>query len=292
MSFRKILCPIDFSAGSTHALRAASRVAVRDRAELVLLNVAATPAMIYAAEAALPADLLAGQLDNGSDRLAAAVTEARALGVTAVSALLERGTAWDQIVATLADPTFDLCVVGTHGRTGLARVALGSVAEQVVRHSPCPVLTVRSDECGPLFRHILCPVDFSPSAARAAELAVHLVEPRGTLTLLHVLDLPVAAAGEVHDPALAAALGPDSSRHLGEWRDRLRAGTDVTIELRSRLGYPGAQILHELEQDATIDLVALGSHGRTGVGRALLGSVAEKVTRHARCAVLVAHVRG
>jgi nucleotide-binding universal stress UspA family protein len=290
MSFHKILCPVDFSAGSTNALRAAARLAVRDHAELVVVHVAVTPALIYASETPLPAELLTEQLDAGDAKLAEAVTEARALGVANVSALLERGTAWDQIVATLADPTFDLCVIGTHGRTGIARVALGSVAEQVVRHAPCSVLTVRS-ELAPV-RHVLCPVDFSPSAARASELAVHLVEPHGTLTLLHVLDLPVAASGEVHDPGLAAALGPDSSRELAEWRDRLAARTDVTIELRTRLGYPGAQILHELEHDATIDLVALGSHGRTGLGRVLLGSVAEKITRHAHCAVLVAHLRG
>ena len=70
-----------------------------------------------------------------------------------------------------------------------------------------------------------------------------------------------------------------------------RIKTGVSIEARSRIGYPGAQTLAALEDDPTIDLVVMGSHGRTGIKRALLGSVAEKVVRHAPCSVLVARDR-
>jgi nucleotide-binding universal stress UspA family protein len=72
---------------------------------------------------------------------------------------------------------------------------------------------------------------------------------------------------------------------------RIQAATRVTVNARSRIGYPGAQTLRVLEDDRTIDLVVMGSHGRTGIARALLGSVAEKIVRHARCAVLVARSR-
>lgn len=290
MSFHKILCAVDFSEGSTHALRTAARLAVRDHATLVLVHVITIPVIAYAVDTPLPVIVIEAQLEAGRKKLVEVTAEARALGATDVTAVLERGAVAEVVTAMLADPAFDLCVVGTHGRTGLARVALGSVAEKVIRHAPCPVLAARVDDAG-MTRHILCPVDFSPSSARAAELAAHLIDPDGTVTLLHVLELPVRYAGELSDPDLAATLAPESNRLLAEWTERLRSGGVTSVQTASRIGYPGAQILHELDRDESIGLVVMGSHGRTWLGRMILGSVAEKVTRHARCSVLVAHPR-
>jgi nucleotide-binding universal stress UspA family protein len=74
--------------------------------------------------------------------------------------------------------------------------------------------------------------------------------------------------------------------------ERIKGATSVPITARNRIGYPGAQTLAAIDDDRTIDLVVMGSHGRTGIKRAFLGSVAEKVVRHARCPVLVARKRG
>lgn len=261
MSFRQILCPIDFSPRSMYALRTAAQLAVRDDASLVLLHVVSFPAIAYGVETPLPGVALAAQFDVGEERLAEARDEAHHLGATDVATLIERGDAADTIIAALSAGTYDLCVVGTHGRTGFARVALGSVAEKVIRHAPCPVLAARA---GQEMHHILCPVDFSPSSERAAELAARLVDLGGTVTLLHIRE--------------PDARSSDSARLLEQWGDRLRASGVTSVLLESRVGHPASQILNEIDADPSIGLVVMGSHGR-----------AEKITRRARCSALVVH---
>jgi nucleotide-binding universal stress UspA family protein len=170
-------------------------------------------------------------------------------------------------------------------------VLLGSVAESVVRHAPCPVLVVRPGNEARPFRHALCPTDFGPSSDQAIELATELVHPDGAgIDLLHVLEVPTSYSGEPMPDVIR-----DIDRRAAERLDRtavgLRTKVQVPIAVHARIGWAGAEILHAVDHDHSIDLVAMGSHGRTGVGRFLLGSVAEKVVRHARCPVLVAHHR-
>jgi nucleotide-binding universal stress UspA family protein len=201
------------------------------------------------------------------------------------------GLPWQQIVdAAQREPGLGLIVIGTHGRTGLSRVLMGSVAELVVRHAPCPVLTIRPANEPTPYRHVLCPVDLSRPAREAMNLAADLVKPGGAgITLLHVLELPTSYAGELPVPELHRDLDARSALLLDRWTDELKAKVNVPVTLLNRIGRPGAQILAALEQDRTIELVVMGSHGHTGIERMLLGSVAEKVVRHARCPVLVAH---
>ncbi len=293
MSFRKILCPIDFSPGSDYALRVAVRLATHTGAELVIVHAWYLPPMAYAGEQPFPPAALQQMVDNGERGLAAAVREATTLGAERVSSRMLTGLPWDRIVETLrTDRALDLVVMGTHGRTGLARVLLGSVAEKVVRLAPCPVLATRGrTEVSP-FRNVLCPVDFSDSSRHACELAAQLVEPGGAgITLLHVLELPVTYSGEPPMKGFVEDLDKRSARLLAQWAADLKAKVSVPVTTRSRIGYPGAQTLAVLDDDPAFDLVVTGSHGRTGIKRALLGSVAEKIVRHAPCPVLVARRR-
>ncbi|MEO5878253.1 MAG: universal stress protein, partial [Streptosporangiaceae bacterium] len=89
-----------------------------------------------------------------------------------VQSVVEPGSASRGLIDLGRDA--DLVVVGTHGRTGMARVLLGSVAEQVVRHAPCSILAVRPDADVKPFVHALCPIDFSDSSRHAMELAGEL----------------------------------------------------------------------------------------------------------------------
>jgi nucleotide-binding universal stress UspA family protein len=290
MNFTKILCPTDFSPGAESALRAATRLAIAHRAELVIVHAWQIPAISYSIEASLPPSLAQEIVDSAQRGLDAAVRDAQAQGATFVSGKLLPGIAWAEIVGQLEREAYDLCVIGTHGRTGLGRVLLGSVAEKVVRHAPCPVLVVRPNNDVKTFQHVLVPTDFSTSAAYALELAPQLVEPKGTITVLHVLELPVSYAGEI-----SAEFGKDLSKkaaaRLEQTLASLRTSTTASIETRTRIGSPGSQALAAVEDDRSIDLVIVGSRGRTGIKRVLLGSVAEKIVRHAHCPVLVAHRR-
>lgn len=290
MTFRKILCPTDFSPGSFHALKTAAAIASAHDAELVVANVWYVPSMAYAGEAPVPSDAV-DQLAADSQRgLAEAVREATALGARRVSSRLLAGVPWDQLVATLSHGDgFDLVVMGTHGRTGLARILLGSVAEQVVRHAPCPVLTVREGASAGRFGHVLCPIDFSDHSRPALDLAASVAAPGGAgITLLHVVELPASYNEEPLGEGVIQELDQSAARRLERCGDELRARIGVPVTTRTRIGRPGAQILAALDDDPSFDLVLMGSHGRTGLSRLLLGSVAEQVVRHASCPVLVA----
>jgi nucleotide-binding universal stress UspA family protein len=291
MTLTRILCPIDFSPGAERALRLATRLAADTGAELVVSHAWYIPATAYAGEAPFPPEVTQQIVDDAKRGLDEAVHRATAAGAKHVSGKLRSGVPWVEIVGQLEREAFDLCVIGTHGRTGLARILLGSVAEKVVRHAPCSVLVVRPDDELKPFTHVMVPTDFSEHAEHALDLASKWVAPQGSITLLHVIEVPIAYSGEATIEDFARDLDTRATTALDKAVTRLRSKTPVPVTARSRIGYPGAQTLAALDADRTIDLVVMGSHGRTGIKRALMGSVAEKVVRHAHCPVLVARRR-
>jgi len=293
MAFQKILCPIDFSAGSRQAMHAAVRLADEAGAELVLAHAWYVPPVAFGAEYALAAELMEEIRADAQDALDAAAREAAELGARRVSSRLLAGSPPHELVRALEeDPAFDLVVMGTHGRTGLARVLLGSVAESVVRRAPCPVLVVRPDGAVGPFARVLCPVDFSEASQRAVDLAAGLVQPGGAeITLLHVIDPPAIHAREQRLLEVVRDLDRWAAAHLDAWAGQLAARASASVAKLCRVGRPGAEILKVLDEGPAFDLVVIGSHGKLGLERVLLGSVAEKVVRHASCPVLVARPR-
>ncbi|MFT3698655.1 MAG: universal stress protein [Kofleriaceae bacterium] len=292
MVFTKILCPTDFSPGADRALRLATRLARESNAELVIAHAWYIPPSAYSLEAPFPPFMVQQLIDDAHKGLDAAKRDAIAAGAPHVSTELLNGSPWSCIVRQLEHEAFDLCVIGTHGRTGLARIFLGSVAEKVVRHARCSVMTVRPDGELQPFQHALVPTDFSEYAQRAVDLATEIIPPKGRITLLHAIELPVAYTNEFPFADIVRELDVEALTALGKTVEAARMKTTATLEAAARVGYPGYEILTTLDDDRTIDLVIIGSHGRTGLSRAFLGSVAEKIVRHSRCPVLVARKRG
>lgn len=290
---RKILCPIDFSPGSQQALRAAVRLSLDGDTELIVAHALYLSPLAFAGESPFSTSVLDGMIANEESALAAAVRDAKDLGAPRVTEMFLQGPPWERICAVAeADRDVDLIVMGTEGRTGLRRLLLGSVAEKVVRHAPCSVLAVRGRNGTSAFHRILCPIDFSEASRAAVHQAARLAQPNGLgITLLHVLDLPVRYAGDPNVAGFVEDLDRQGARHLNEWAAELRTRTSAPVEARTRIGSPGPQTLSMLDSESTFDLVVVGSHGRTGVRRALLGSVAERIVRHAPCPVLVARTR-
>lgn len=286
----KILCPVDFSTPSQAALRVAARLAAAHGSELVVAHAFHYPAVMAANETPLPGTTMKLLLADEKRFLDTAAQEARQLGATHVTTAFLEGSPWRELV-DLADKGADLIVLGTHGRTGLKRLVLGSVAEKVTRHAPCSVLVVRDNPDGPRFDHVLCPVDFSDASPRVIERAEQFAEPGGTgLDLLHAIQLPLAASG---DPMLIdhiTELDTRASAALDRCADEVRARGRVTVRSEVLSGNPSELVLAKAEEDRTIDLIAVGTHGRTGLERLVMGSVAENIVRHAPCSVLV--VRG
>jgi len=145
MKSRVILHPTDFSPASRAAFARAVADARADRAELLLVHVLSPVTPFVGDEYMSPktyADVQRSMQAHGQKQLDRLVAKAKAAGVRARGLLLE-GPAADTIVRTARSKRADLIVMGTHGRTGLARFFMGSVAQRAVGTAPCPVLTVR-----------------------------------------------------------------------------------------------------------------------------------------------------
>ena len=141
--FHRILCATDFSQASRPAFAKTLELAKQDRAQLLLLHVLVPPSPFLGDE--LPSSYLELQVRARRDaerRLAAAVARAKQAGVR-VQARLIGGAPSEEIIRGARRWRSDLIVIGTHGRTGLGRVFMGSVAERVLQRASCPVLTVR-----------------------------------------------------------------------------------------------------------------------------------------------------
>ncbi len=143
MSFKKILCPTDFSEGSREALRLAIQLSKEHASELVLVH-AWEPPYLFGPELAAMPDLIESLRRDAEEGLAKWKLEAEQLGERSVSVMLLMGSPWVMITeAAKQDRAIDLIVIGTHGRTGLGRFLIGSVAEKIVRRAPCSVLVAR-----------------------------------------------------------------------------------------------------------------------------------------------------
>ena len=191
------------------------------------------------------------------------------------------------------DEEIGLVVMGTQGLRGWRRGVLGSVAEAVARRAMCPVLTVRPlDAPGagewPPRRVLLAIDDVSdegvPTAAQwAARLAVVY---RAPLDIIHVTSLPVVAVGGLVDPAGDRMRARGALLRLVErLRSEVRGELSVNITVQSG---PPVDTIRGAAEDVRAHLLVVGTSGRSGPGRALLGSVAEELVRTAPCPVLVA----
>ena len=187
----------------------------------------------------------------------------------------------------------DLLVLGTHGRSGLQRLVLGSVAEKVVRRAPCPVLTVPCAVEGhpdkPVFEHVLCGVDFLETSQRAVEYALSLAEEaNGRLTLLHTIEW---VPDERHPTHATFGLNLYRQAVLTEARARLaelvpaEARDWCQVDMRVACGEPSVEILRAAAAERA-DLVVLGAGHPGPIDRMLFGSTAPQVLRQAPCPVL------
>ena len=144
-----ILVPVDFSPHAEYAFTYATRLAERFGAKLALLYVVDDSFVTggWSSEIYVPnvPELMENLIADADRRLATLKASAAALGLTAETAVI-RGRPAHAIVEHAKSGGFDLIVMGTHGRTGVSHVVMGSVAERVLRKAPCPVLTVRGTE--------------------------------------------------------------------------------------------------------------------------------------------------
>jgi nucleotide-binding universal stress UspA family protein len=287
----RILVPTDFSTASDDALAFAKTLAGRFGASLHLVHAFEDPftTAAFASEAysTVPLSLRDEMLRDAERRLTDRLPENQKVLFNGTTEILT-GTPTRTIIDYSATLGADLIVMGSHGRSGMAHLLLGSVAERVVRLATAPVLTIRRPS-GPVNR-ILVPTDFSATADAALDYAFLTAERFGaSIQLLHVLDDPFASEGLAVEayiseaPVLRSALLRDAQSRLAHRAASPEQGIRVDSEV---LFGHGAKTIAEYASQRGVDLIVMGTHGRTGVAHLVLGSVAERLVRIAPCPVL------
>ena len=204
-----------------------------------------------------------------------------------VTTAVEWGRPFRSITEYATANDIDLIVMGTHGRSGLKRLVLGSVAEKVLRTTSVPVMLVPPqaaiDGVDIEYSEILLPTDGSEAAETAVDWGVTLADLYdGSVHTIYSVDT-ARFAGEGEMMTLYDALEQTGEDALNAVRQRAReAGISVTAELGTG---PPARVIRSYSADHDVDLIVMGTHGRSGVERYLIGSVTESVVRHAKVPV-------
>jgi nucleotide-binding universal stress UspA family protein len=291
MQIRKILVPVDFSGHSRRAFDEATALAKTFGAELHLVHCYQfLPELIERYGVEPPRSFQNEIFEAARKRMDEWCSEVRALGLAVHSHMAENLPS-KEMVDLAKQLGIDLIVMGTKGLSGLKHVVLGSVAERVVRLAPCPVITVNDHASTRPSRHIariLVPVDFSEHSRRAFEEAIGLAESYGAqLHLLHCYQLDpinVSPYGIVVPATFEQDIRRAALQRLSEWSDKA-AALKLRVQEHIAVDFPSEQIVSTAERLA-IDLIMMGTRGLTGFKHVLLGSVAERVIRHAPCPVL------
>lgn len=275
----KILIPLDGSDLSESALPCALQLAHRHHAESALLQV--VPHLGELAPGLLPE--LVPELQQKAVNRARNYLENRACRFSplVVSTLTRLGSPREEIPAVAQRCQSDLIVMASHGRDGAEHWLLGSVAEGVLRQAPCPVLLVRPmAPPASSFRHILVPVDGSEASLAVLKSLPDFLATDGKVTLLQ-------SSGVLLYPNVSSK-SQVVQAHLQLLESSLKriSVPGVRLEVVVLEGNPVDDIL-SWSQANDCDLIAMSSHGRTGFRRLWLGSVSEKVARHANCDVLI-----
>jgi nucleotide-binding universal stress UspA family protein len=300
LSIQNIVVPIDFSKMSIQAIKTASRLARRFAASLHLAHVRQFD---YAGDFVAPAPPIVPfsfmpYKQNGERSVAKELNAlAREYGVSSANCHVLRGASpFDEICQIAQQIPADLIVMPTHGYTGLKHVFLGSTAERIIQHSPCPVFVMREkkrrSKTGPLhsINTILVPVDFSDCSRKGLQYAIRFANGFGArIILLHATYLGYIYSSEgtaIYDiPALQKAARKNAQRQM---RQLVRAVNfeGVKFETAFTDGSPVSDIC-SFAKEHDVDLIITSTHGLTGLKHALIGSVAEQVVRRAYCSVLV-----
>jgi nucleotide-binding universal stress UspA family protein len=295
VELKSILCPVDLSELSILPLRNAAAVATWYGAQVTALHIVPTfDAMeVHPGELFDPVRIVYPvRREEILEQLRHTVTTA-GIAPDQVTLAAEEG----EPVATIVDQSVarksDLVVMGTHGRSGLDGVLLGSVTERVLRKASCPVLTVPPHMPGATMQvrlfSIVCAVDFSAASLQAVGFALDVARrAHARVTLLHVIEWLAEHQPPDYVELDVSALRHSLTRHADERLHALitqEAPVEGGVTTRVVVGRAHRKILEVAEED-NASLIVMGAQGRGGIALALLGSTTDQVIRTAACPVL------
>lgn len=306
--YRKILVPLDGSTFGEHALPVALAIARRASAEVEIVRVHVPTTPLYlGGEFASDLTVEAAIQKQERDYLDEVARRAAVAGVSIKPAPLMDGPVGEALAGHARATGADLLVMTTHGRGPLSRLWLGSIADRLVRLTEAPLLLVRPRETSPDFAanvlpsRILVALDGSPLAEKIGEPAQALGHLAAAEFLLVRVIQPALPANYSVPGDGITSLGQSLLKQLEEQETASRHAAEEYLEsMARRLRAEGLTVRtrvvrHELPSEAileqaraeSVDLIALETHGRHGLPRLFLGSVADKVLRGAPVPVLV-----
>jgi nucleotide-binding universal stress UspA family protein len=275
-----ILCPVDFSELSGLALRYADAFARCGGAALTVLyaNPFLPPPHVDSAQMAELEEQFRKWHAEAASKLRTFVNNTLGADAASVQTAVVEALPVDGIRAAARQLDASLVVVGTHGRSGVNRLMMGSVAERILRESPVPVLTVRGDSLAPgetlRLRHVLCAVDNSGASRRALAWVSRMARCFGSqVTVLHVRQRETpgqAASNAIED---LPAWVPASMRR------------ECTLECVVREGEPAHEIV-ALARELETGMLVMGTQHRLFHGVSVIGNTTAIAVRHAPCPVL------
>jgi nucleotide-binding universal stress UspA family protein len=298
--FRSILVPLDGSSLAEQAVPLGARIAEEAGSTLRLALVHQTPPLNPDA-AGLFASVESATRESEEGYLRAMEAKLGECGrrVSSAVMLTGEGGPGPALVEYVRQMDIDLVVMATHGRGGIRRAWLGSVADHLIHNLEVPVLLVRQHEGEPAADHpvgagrILVPLDGSPLAEEALDAAASFARIWGTqLTLLQVVRPALVSADSAvslrsdYDEGLTAVCRAQAQEYLDEVVDRLH-GHGVGASGAAILGWNVADSILQAARPEDVALVVIATHGRSGLGRLVLGSIADELVRGAQVPVLV-----
>ncbi|QPV63656.1 universal stress protein [Halosimplex litoreum] len=289
--YETILVPTDGSAHAERAARHAVSLAEAFGASVTVLGVADIAAAAGPFDAGGVSREFRERVRSESESV---VEETVALAddrVPVKTAVVD-GDPAKAIVEYADEGEFDAVAMGTHGRRGLSRLVFGSVARYVVRHTTRPVLTARETDAGLVtdYDDVLVPTDGSDAAEAAVAHGIAVADAfDATVHAVTVVDLGGMTTGSGVEPPTQrlerqTEAGEETVEAVAERaRDE---GLDATATVVH--GFPSADLLDYVDEEG-VDIVAMGTHGRTGLDRVLLGSTTERVLTRSPVPVLAVH---
>lgn len=277
---KKMLVAIDGSESSMHALKESFKLARNEKSWITVVSV--VPEYKGDLDLVAVGNIMASMRKSSEDALHKARELAKAEGAL-IKTVCEEGEAYERIIDLAEAENCELIVMGRRGLSRLERVLMGSVTARVIGHSPIDVLVVPRDaSIG--WDKILVAVDGSKYSKSATERAIDFAAAYGgELKVLSIVDVPAEFYGE--SPDAVENLINKAKTYVEEVKKQAEAA-GVKAETLVREGEAYKMIL-DVAEDLSVSTIVMGSHGRTGLKRLLMGSVTEKVIGYAHCPVLI-----
>ena len=293
-----ILAPTDGSGFDRDALRVAARLSDAAGTELKLVRVWSAPMVFTGPDALIyPQEAITREREYEASRLESLKGEVAKETRAKVTASLEEGPVADGIARYAREENVDLIVISSHGRGGMARAAMGSVTDSLIRNTNIPVLVVKpsgsylDNKDTALFRRILVPLDGSTLAEEILPHVAAIAKKYGaSVVLQHVLTPLTYSQRKMQDGQMPWWEDDIevAQTYLAEQAEMMRKlGVPTTIEIS--IGESAADGITRAAGRLRADLIAIGTRGRGGIARVLRGSVADSVVRCSRTSMLVFH---